>query len=80
MFRPHSVTIMSASLEQLVTLAAADFAAATEPAQLEDAKARYLGKDGSLTTQLKALGKLPRMSEKRPVRPLIWPSRPSSRR
>ena len=59
MFRPHSVTIMSASLEQLVTLAAADFAAATEPAQLEDAKARYLGKDGSLTTQLKALGKLP---------------------
>ncbi len=45
-------------LEQLVAAAAADFAAATEPARLEDAKARYLGKDGSLTVLLKGLGKL----------------------
>jgi phenylalanyl-tRNA synthetase alpha chain len=36
-----------------------DFAAATEPAKLEDAKARYLGKEGSLTGLLKGLGKLP---------------------
>jgi phenylalanyl-tRNA synthetase alpha chain len=50
---------MSDSLDHLVSAAIADFAAATEPAQLEDAKARYLGKDGSLTAQLKALGKLP---------------------
>jgi phenylalanyl-tRNA synthetase alpha chain len=50
---------MSDSLDHLVNAAIADFAAATEPAQLEDAKARYLGKDGSLTAQLKALGKLP---------------------
>ena len=46
-------------LEQLVSAAEADFAAAGEPARLEDAKARYLGKDGSLTVLLKGLGKLP---------------------
>ena len=48
--------------EQLATLvdaAVADFTAATEAAKLEDAKARYLGKDGSLTALLKGLGKLP---------------------
>lgn len=47
------------NLDQLVSSAEADFAAATEPARLEDAKARYLGKDGSLTALLKGLGKLP---------------------
>jgi phenylalanyl-tRNA synthetase alpha chain len=47
------------NLDQLVVSATADFAAATEPAKLEDAKARYLGKDGSLTALLKGLGKLP---------------------
>ncbi len=47
------------NLDQLVISATADFAAATEPARLEDAKARYLGKDGSLTALLKGLGKLP---------------------
>ena len=46
-------------LEQLVSSAEADFSAASEPARLEDAKARYLGKDGSLTSLLKSLGKLP---------------------
>ncbi|HEY6896338.1 MAG TPA: phenylalanine--tRNA ligase subunit alpha [Rhodocyclaceae bacterium] len=46
------------NLEQLVAQAVADFAAATEPAKLEEAKARYLGKDGSLTALLKGLGKL----------------------
>ena len=35
------------NLDQLVAFATADFAAATEPAKLEDAKARYLGKEGS---------------------------------
>ena len=43
-------------LDQLVASAMSDFAAATEPARLEDAKARYLGKDGSLTALLKGLG------------------------
>ncbi|MDO8340867.1 MAG: phenylalanine--tRNA ligase subunit alpha, partial [Candidatus Woesebacteria bacterium] len=45
--------------EQLVASAAADFAQSVEPANLEEAKARYLGKDGSLTGLLKGLGKLP---------------------
>ena len=47
------------NLDQLLAAASADFAAATEPAKLEDAKARYLGRDGSLTALLKGLGKLP---------------------
>jgi len=47
------------NLDQLVSSAVADFSAASEPARLEDAKARYLGKDGSLTALLKGLGKLP---------------------
>lgn len=46
-------------LEQLATAAIADFSAATESAKLEDAKAVYLGKEGSLTVLLKGLGKLP---------------------
>lgn len=45
-------------LDQLVKDALADFASAAAPADLEDAKARYLGKSGRLTEQLKALGKL----------------------
>ena len=47
------------NLDTLVSQASADFAAAIEPAKLEEAKARYLGKDGSLTVLLKGLGKLP---------------------
>ena len=45
-------------LDQLVQQAAAEFAAAVDGAQLEQAKARYLGKAGALTERLKALGKL----------------------
>jgi len=47
------------NLEHLVTEAIAEFAKATEPARLEEAKSRFLGKDGSLTALLKGLGKLP---------------------
>jgi phenylalanyl-tRNA synthetase alpha chain len=47
-----------AQLDTLVAQATADFGAASEPAKLEEAKARYLGKDGSLTVLLKGLGKL----------------------
>ena len=47
------------NLEQLVMQAVADFSAASELARLEDVKATYLGKDGSLTALLKGLGKLP---------------------
>ena len=46
-------------LEQLVHDAQAAFALASAPADLENAKARYLGKSGSLTEQLKALTALP---------------------
>jgi phenylalanyl-tRNA synthetase alpha chain len=46
-------------LEQLVLDAQAAFALASAPADLENAKARYLGKSGSLTEQLKALAALP---------------------
>ena len=45
-------------LEQLVQDAQAAFALASAPADLENAKARFLGKSGSLTEQLKALAAL----------------------
>ncbi|WP_407278561.1 phenylalanine--tRNA ligase subunit alpha [Aromatoleum evansii] len=45
-------------LDQLVQQAAAEFAAVADGAQLEQAKARFLGKTGVLTEQLKGLGKL----------------------
>ncbi|MBC7957000.1 MAG: phenylalanine--tRNA ligase subunit alpha [Cytophagales bacterium] len=46
-------------LDQLVQAAQADFSQATAPADLENAKARYLGKAGRVTELLKALGALP---------------------
>src|SRR5213595_3000355 len=46
------------TLEQLVTQAQADFIAAIDAAALENAKARYLGKTGQITEQMKGLGKL----------------------
>ena len=46
-------------LEQLAHTAQADFDAAPTPADLENAKARYLGKSGRVTELLKALGALP---------------------
>jgi phenylalanyl-tRNA synthetase alpha chain len=46
-------------LELLVQAAEADFGAAPSPAELENAKARYLGKSGRLTELLKGLGALP---------------------
>ena len=46
-------------LEQLAAAARADFDAAPTPAELENAKARYLGKAGRVTELLKALGALP---------------------
>jgi len=45
--------------EKIVAAAQADFAAAADPAALENAKAKYLGKAGALTDLLKSLGKLP---------------------
>ena len=45
-------------LDQLVAAAAADFAAAPTPAELENAKARFLGKAGRVTELMKGLGAL----------------------
>ena len=45
--------------DPLVQEAQADFARAAAPAELENAKARFLGKSGHVTEQLKALGALP---------------------
>ena len=47
------------ALADLVAAAEADFAAAASPAELENAKARFLGKAGRVTEQLKALAALP---------------------
>jgi phenylalanyl-tRNA synthetase alpha chain len=52
-------------LQQILDEALKSFAAVMEPAELENIKARYLGKDGSLTALLKGLGKL--SAEERPA-------------
>lgn len=49
---------MTSSGDDLVRQAQADFAQAPDVASLENAKARYLGRQGSLTEMLKGLGKL----------------------
>ncbi len=45
-------------LDLLVSTAQSEFAAATSPAELENAKARFVGKAGRVTELLKALGAL----------------------
>jgi phenylalanyl-tRNA synthetase alpha chain len=45
-------------LEQLVAQANTDFAVAADAAALENAKAKYLGKTGQITEQMKGLGKM----------------------
>jgi len=45
-------------LDRIVAAAQADFAACTDPAALENGKAKYLGKAGALTELLKSLGRL----------------------
>jgi phenylalanyl-tRNA synthetase alpha chain len=45
-------------LSQLVDHARSDFAQCTDPAALENAKARYLGKAGAITARMKTLGTL----------------------
>ncbi|MBA3253436.1 MAG: phenylalanine--tRNA ligase subunit alpha [Burkholderiaceae bacterium] len=49
---------MNAELDELVNEARAAFAQATQPAALENEKARYLGKSGAITERLKSLAKL----------------------
>ncbi len=58
----HATTMND--VHELVSAASAEFAAIADAAQLEQAKARYLGKSGSLTELLKGLGKLPAQERK----------------
>jgi phenylalanyl-tRNA synthetase alpha chain len=51
-------------LELLVQGAVAEFGAAPSPAELENAKARYLGRSGRVTELLKGLGALPPEAKK----------------
>ncbi len=51
-------------LASVIDTARADFARAVGPAQLEDAKARYLGRSGVVTERLKALASLPPAEKK----------------
>ncbi|MFL9610303.1 phenylalanine--tRNA ligase subunit alpha [Methylobacillus sp. Pita2] len=53
------------NLDHIISEAQRDFAACANIADLEQAKARYLGKSGSLTEALKGLGKL--SAEERPA-------------
>ena len=46
-------------LQKLIESAKAEFAAASQPAALEDAKARYVGKSGAVTQLMKGLRELP---------------------
>jgi phenylalanyl-tRNA synthetase alpha chain len=50
---------MSTELEGIVAAALADFSACANPAALENRKAKYLGRAGTLTELLKSLGRLP---------------------
>jgi phenylalanyl-tRNA synthetase alpha chain len=52
-------------LQQIHDQALAQFASISDEAELEQVKAKYLGKEGSLTAMLKGLGKL--SSEERPA-------------
>ena len=46
------------SLEQLISLAQQDFRNVSNPVSLENAKAKYLGKTGLITAEMKMLGKM----------------------
>ncbi|RYH31227.1 MAG: phenylalanine--tRNA ligase subunit alpha, partial [Alcaligenaceae bacterium] len=49
---------MTLPVDDLVAQAQEKFAAASDAAALENAKARFLGKEGALTVLLKGLGKM----------------------
>ena len=54
-------------LDDWVQEAVADFSKATDSAALEDAKAKYLGKQGRITEQMKSLAALPPEQKKQAV-------------
>ncbi len=52
------------NLDAIIQRALAELSSAADPAALENAKARYLGRSGELTALLKTLGQLPAESRK----------------
>jgi phenylalanyl-tRNA synthetase alpha chain len=62
-------------LPLLVSQAESAFAQASTPAELENAKAAYLGKSGRITELMKGLASLPVEQKKPRARPLTKPSR-----
>ena len=61
-------------LSELIESARQDFAQAEQPAALEDAKAKYIGKSGAVTALMKSLGQLaPEVRKSTRPRPLSKP-------
>jgi phenylalanyl-tRNA synthetase alpha chain len=55
----HAQRFAMSDLQQLVAQAQAAFTQATTPAELENAKAVFLGKSGRVTERMKGLAALP---------------------
>ena len=64
-YRSNNMQNAHTSLESLIPEAQRDFSACANINDLEQAKAKYLGKSGSLTEALKGLGRL--SNEERPA-------------
>lgn len=62
-------------LDALVDSATTSFAQARTPADLENAKALFLGKSGRITELMKGLAALPVEEKKSRAPPSTWPSR-----
>ncbi len=68
------------ALQELVSSAQTSFAQAHTPADLENAKAQFLGKAGRVTELMKGMAALS-VEEKNPAAPpSTWPNKPSKPR
>lgn len=64
-------------LDAIVSAAHSSFQGASTPADLENAKAQFLGKSGRITELMKGMGALS-VEEKSPAAPpSTWPNKPS---
>lgn len=66
-------------LDSLVESAQQLFAQAHTPADLENAKAQFLGKSGKMTELMKGMAQLSVEEKSRAAQPSTWPSRRSKR-
>ena len=66
-------------LNAIVDTAQTAFASAATPAELENAKALFLGKSGRITELMKGMAALSVDEKRRAARPSIWPSSRLSR-